>query len=66
MVLGLVAYGVWAILEGALGDAGALTRLLAVGPAITAGLIAYWAAVTALRVPEAKQIGDFVMARVKR
>lgn len=65
-VLGLVAYGVWAILDGALGDAGALTRLLAVGPAITAGLIAYWAGVTVLRVPEAKQIGDFVMARVKR
>ncbi len=66
VVLGLVAYGVWTLLDGALGDAGALTRLLAVGPAITAGLIAYWAGVTALRVPEAKQIGDFVMARVKR
>jgi putative peptidoglycan lipid II flippase len=66
VVLGLVAYGVWALLDGALGDAGALTRLLAVGPAITAGVIAYWAGVTVLRVPEAKQIGDFVMARVRR
>ena len=66
VVLGLVAYGVWAVLDGTLGDAGALARILAVGPAIAAGLAAYWAGVTLLRVPEAKQIGDFVLARVRR
>lgn len=66
LVLALVAYGVWRALEGALGDATALARLLAVAPAIAAGLAAYAATVMALRVPEAGQIAAFVRARFGR
>ena len=65
IALGLVAYGVWRGLDAALGDGNALTRALAVGPAIVAGLAVYWAVVTALRVAEARQISDFVRARLR-
>ena len=65
-VLGVVSYGLWRVLDGALGDATVITRVLAVGPAIVAGLVVYWIVVSALRVPEARQIGDFVRARLAR
>ena len=65
LALGLVAYGVWRGLDAALGDANALTRALAVGPAILAGIAVYWAAVMAMRVAEARQISDFVRARLR-
>ena len=63
VVLGLVSYGVWRLLDDAVGDASALTRALAVGPAIAAGLAAYALAVSLLKVPEARQIGQFVRGR---
>ena len=52
-------------LDAALGDGNALTRALAVGPAIVAGIAVYWAAVMAMRVAEARQISDFVRARLR-
>jgi putative peptidoglycan lipid II flippase len=65
VILGLVAYGVWAALDTLLGDAGPLARVLAVGPAIAAGGAAYWAAVRVLRVAEAEQISAFVTSRLR-
>jgi len=65
IALGLVAYGVWRGLDAALGDGNALTRALAVGPAIIAGIAVYWAAVMAMRVSEARQISDFVRTRLR-
>ena len=65
VALGVVAYGVWRGLDAALGDGNALTRALAVGPAIIAGIAVYWAAVMALRVAEARQISNFVLSRLR-
>ena len=61
-VLGAVAYGVWAGLDDLLGRA-LLAQAVAVGGAISAGLVAYAAAVSALGVAEARQIRDLVRAR---
>ena len=66
IALGLFAYGTWSVLEGLLGDATALQRALAVGPAIAVGLVVYALVVSALKVPEAHQIGTFVRRRVGR
>ena len=48
------------------GDASALTRALAVAPAIAVGLVVYAAVVSALHVAEARQIAAFVRARTGR
>jgi putative peptidoglycan lipid II flippase len=60
------AWGVWSVLESAVGDAGALARLVAVIPAVTAGSVVYVVAVQLMRVPEAAQIRTFVTARLSR
>ncbi len=64
--LALVAYGVWWLISGVVGDGGPLARLIAVGPAVAAGLAAYALAVLLLRIPEAEQIRRFVSARIRR
>ncbi len=60
------SWGVWSVLESAVGDAGALARLVAVIPAVTAGSVVYVVAVQLMRVPEAAQIRTFVTARLSR
>jgi putative peptidoglycan lipid II flippase len=58
-----VAYAVWYGLDRALGE-GLLAQLLAVGVALSAGAVAYAAAVLALRIPEARQIQALVAGRL--
>jgi putative peptidoglycan lipid II flippase len=65
-LLALTSYGVWSLIEGQVGDAGALARAAAVLPALVAGAVVYAAAVQALRVPEAQQIRDIVTRRLRR
>ncbi len=66
VLLAGVAYGVWAVLDGLVGDAHALARIVSVGPALAAGFAAYALAVQFLRVPEAEQIRRFATARLPR
>jgi putative peptidoglycan lipid II flippase len=54
-LLGAAAYGVWQLLDDALGRSLA-AQMASVGVAIAAGLGVYAAAVWAMRVPEARQI----------
>ncbi|MBA2792467.1 MAG: polysaccharide biosynthesis C-terminal domain-containing protein, partial [Thermoleophilaceae bacterium] len=61
-LLGGVAYGVWTGLDQALG-ASLAAQAVAVGGGIAAGLAVYGAAVWALRIPEARQIGRLVRRR---
>jgi putative peptidoglycan lipid II flippase len=54
-LLGAAAWGVWHVLDGALGHSLA-AQAAAVGSGIATGLAVYAAAVWALRVPEARQL----------
>ncbi len=54
-LLGAVAYGAWALLDGALGRS-LLAQVIAVGVAIAAGLAVYAAATWALRIEETRQL----------
>ena len=60
------AWGVWSVVEAAVGDAGVFARLIAVIPAVTAGSVVYVVAVQLMRVPEAAQIRTFVTSRFSR
>jgi putative peptidoglycan lipid II flippase len=60
------AWGVWSVVEAAVGDAGVFARLVAVIPAVTAGSVVYVVAVQLMRVPEAAQIRTFVTSRLSR
>ena len=60
------AWGVWSVVEAAVGDAGVFARLIAVIPAVTAGSVVYVVAVQLMRVPEAAQIRTFVTSRLSR
>ena len=64
-ILGGVAYGVWYVLDQALGRSLA-AQLISVGGAITLGSVAYAAVVLAFRVPEARQIVDLFARRFRR
>ena len=64
-ILGGVAYGVWYVLDEALGRSLA-AQIVSVGSAITLGSAAYAAIVLALRVPEARQIVDLFARRFRR
>jgi putative peptidoglycan lipid II flippase len=64
-VLGGAAYGTWAALDAALGDA-LLAQVVSVGGGLTVGGLLYAAIVLALRIPEARQILDLVAARLRR
>ncbi|MFM9023370.1 MAG: murein biosynthesis integral membrane protein MurJ [Solirubrobacterales bacterium] len=60
------AWGVWSLLDSAVGDAGVFARLIAVIPAVTAGSVVYVVAVQVMRVPEAAQIRTFLASRLQR
>jgi putative peptidoglycan lipid II flippase len=64
-LLGLVAYGVWDVLDQALGSSRG-AQVVEVGAALAAGAAVYAAAVFALRVPEARQIAQLIGSRVRR
>jgi putative peptidoglycan lipid II flippase len=61
-LLGAVAYGVWDVLDSALGRS-LIAQILSVGTALTAGFGVYAAAVWAMRLPEALQIRRLLMSR---
>jgi putative peptidoglycan lipid II flippase len=63
-VLGVVAYGVWAALDAALGRS-LLAQVVSVGGAITLGSAAYAGLVLAMRIPEAHQIRDLFARRFR-
>ena len=56
-LLAAVTYGVWCVLDRALGES-LIAQLIAVGLALALGAAAYAAAVIAAGVPEARQIAD--------
>jgi putative peptidoglycan lipid II flippase len=60
-----VSYGTWRLLDAALGD-GLVAQLIAVGLALGLGAAAYGAAVLASGLPEARQIVDLFMRRLRR
>jgi putative peptidoglycan lipid II flippase len=61
--LAVVAYLLWAGLDDVLGRS-LPAQIISVGTGLTAGLAVYAFAVLALRVPEASQIRDLVIARL--
>jgi putative peptidoglycan lipid II flippase len=63
-ILGGVAYGVWYVLDEALGRS-LLAQVISVGTAITAGSVVYAGLVLAMRVPEARQIVDLFARRFR-
>jgi putative peptidoglycan lipid II flippase len=63
--LGAVSYGVWWVIDQELGRA-LWAQIVSVGTAITAGLVVYAAGVWLLKVPEAQQIKELVIDRVRR
>ncbi len=60
-----VAYGVWWLVDRVLGDA-LVAQLIAVGLALALGAAAYAAAVLASGLPEARQVADLLMRRLRR
>jgi putative peptidoglycan lipid II flippase len=64
-LLGGVAYGVWHVLDDALGRR-LLAQIVSVGSAIAVGGAVYAAVVLALRIPEARQIVDLFARRFRR
>ena len=66
LLLILVSRGLWLVLDGAVGSGGPAARLIAVVPALAAGLLTYLIAVRLLRIREADQITEFFMSRLRR
>jgi putative peptidoglycan lipid II flippase len=65
VALALVAYGLWRGLDALLGRS-LPAQVVAVGLALAAGAATYLAAVTALRVPEARQLTSLLSRRLGR
>jgi putative peptidoglycan lipid II flippase len=65
VVLGFVAYGTWSVLDNALGRS-LPAQIVSVGGGITLGAAAYTAVVLALGLPEARQVRDLLMSRLRR
>jgi putative peptidoglycan lipid II flippase len=63
--LGAASYGVWWVLDDALGRSFP-AQALSVGTAIASGLAVYAAGVWLLRVPEARQIKELLLDRLRR
>jgi len=63
--LAAVAYACWWVLDEAFGR-GLLAQLLAVGTAVTGGVLAYVVGVVALRVPDADRVIALVAGRLGR
>jgi putative peptidoglycan lipid II flippase len=64
-VLGGVAYGAWWVLDQALGR-GLVAQIISVGAAIALGAAAYAGVVLALEIPEAHQVRDLFLSRLRR
>jgi putative peptidoglycan lipid II flippase len=60
--LGAASYGVWFVLDDALGR-GLVPQLVSLSAGLAAGGLVYAAAITALRIPEAQQIWRLVRRR---
>ena len=60
------ARGAWLLVDGAVGDAGPLARLVGVLPALAVGLLVYLGLVHLMRIREADQIIAFFTSRIKR
>jgi putative peptidoglycan lipid II flippase len=64
-VLGAVAYGVWYVIDDALGRS-LPAQLVSVGLALALGGLAYAAVLLRSRLPEARQIVDLLAGRLRR
>ena len=65
VAFGLAAYGVWWLLDEALGRA-LIAQVVSVGGGLLAGVLVYAGLVTLLRVPEARQLGRLLARRTGR
>ena len=65
ILLVIVSRGIWLFVDGEIGSAGPLTRLIGVLPALAAGLLVYLGAVKLLRIREADQILHFFTSRLR-
>jgi hypothetical protein len=63
--LGAASYGLWWLLDQALGDA-LLAQMVAVTAALLAGIAVYAAVVLAARVPEARQLRSRAQGLLRR
>jgi putative peptidoglycan lipid II flippase len=61
-ILAGVSYGVWDVLDGALGR-GLGGQVVSIGAALAAGAGVYGVAITLLRIPEAQQLWNLVRSR---
>jgi putative peptidoglycan lipid II flippase len=59
VVFGLVAYGVWWVIDQVLGRA-LIAQVISVGAGLTAGFAVYGAIVLAARIPEARYLGRLI------
>jgi hypothetical protein len=64
-LLGVVAYAVWAVVDGVLGRS-LIAQILSVGLAGVAGAAAYGWAVLWMQMPEARQVRDLLARRIGR
>jgi putative peptidoglycan lipid II flippase len=62
-LLAVVSYGVWKVLDEALGRS-LLGQIVSVGGGLTLGAVAYGLAVHLLRIPEARQIERLLAGRL--
>ena len=60
-----VSYGTWYVLDLALG-VDLIAQVITVGSALVAGVVVYALTVHLLRIPEARQIEDFIRGRLAR
>ena len=64
-LLGVVAWVGWALVDGVLGQS-LVAQVLAMGVAAAAGVVAYTAAVLWMEIPEARQVRDLLVGRLRR
>ncbi len=66
VLLIVAARGSWLLLDGLVGDAGPLERMIGVLPALLAGLLVYCFVVYLVKIREATQISSFFLSRLRR
>jgi putative peptidoglycan lipid II flippase len=64
-IIGALAYGLWALLDSLLGRS-LPAQVISVGVPISAAVAVYAKLVLAMRIPEARQIEELVMERLRR
>jgi putative peptidoglycan lipid II flippase len=64
-LMGALAFGVWKLLDGLLGRS-LPGQVIAVGLGVGAGLVLYARLVLVMRIPEARQIEELVLGRLRR